>query len=287
MSQALRNLAIEAFHARAQNAFETGSKLRSRVMTVTGVEAESYRFPVVGRGNAIRRASGADVTPANLGNWKPTAALSPRESFDFLDKQDLALTNVDAMRAYGEAHGKAVSREFDEDIIEVLKAWDATAYTRPGLNAVKFVTAATAGKIAAADIAKMSASLRGEDFDVNEEDVTFVYDAEQFGELATETLLSSLDYVDGKVTNTGRFGMIYGATPIGIGQLGREDGHGKLPEKRAYMFTRNAIGLAIGTTENMSVVEFLEKNRSWLVGAECNAGATRIQNPGVVELRIP
>ena len=306
-------LAIEVYRATMEEAYQSGSKLRGRVMEKTGVEALVDHLPVIGVADTNQRASGQDVTFANLENARPTVRLKPWEAFDRIDKQSKAVTNVDDMRAYGMTLGKAVSRQFDEPIIESLKAFSTEAYTRPGMQNTTPATRATyygnpdsargtanadgthvihsaeANKIQGEDIAKMKAALMAEDFDVDEQDVTFVYDALQFSEMASDEILSSFDYLEqgsgrDNVTATSRFGMIYGAKPIAIGNRGRREGHGRLPANRAYMFVRNAVGIGVGTTENMGVFDWMPIKRGWLVGGEANAGAARIQNAGIVTL---
>ena len=290
MSVHLRNLAIEAYRATAEAAFQSGSKLRDRVMVISGVEAEKQRFPVIGVTDANQRQSGADVTPTNVGNAKPEADLTPDEAFDYLDRQDTALTNVDAMRGYGMSHGKAVSRQFDAKIVAALAVAYANsqAYKHPGMTAVNNVNVASGGKFDAAAISAIAEALMEWDFDPTMEEVTLVYPASRFSDMAEETKFASMDYMQGTgapgVTKTGRFEEIYGMKPIFIGNKGRRAGKGKLQDNRAWAFCRRAVGLAVGTTERMGVVEWVPQKRSWLVGAECNSGAVKIQEAGVVQV---
>ena len=299
MSQALRQLAIDTFRENAELAYQTGSKLRDRVTVASGITGESHRFPIFGSTDAERRASQADVTPANLGNKRPTALLEPFESFDYLDLQDNAITNVDAMRQYGIVHGRAVARQFDEPIIAALQTYDANAYSRAGLAAaLSFKTGVAPDSKAAgvpngftsAHIAEAMAMLMDEMDDSDPEDCTLVYPARRFDAMAGDVKLASMDYMQGTgspgVTKTGGFMSIYGCKPVFIGQNARRTGHGRLPDNRAYLFHRRAIGLATGTVENLGVVAKIEQKRSWLIGAEANAGATRINNGGVIEIRL-
>lgn len=310
-------LAIEVYRQSFWSAYQSGSKLRDRVYVEEGVEALIKHMPVFGAVDTNQRQEGQEVTVIDVPNARPTAMLKPWESFSLVDKQINAITNVELMRGKGMQHGKAVARQMDEPIIEALKAFDSNAYSRPGMTSTTYgdpnatpanaktahdmaptasgyrshvVGAATPGQIKAEDIAEMKAVLMGEDFDVDEQDVTFVYDALEFGKMATEELLGSFDYLQqgsgrDNVTATSRFGMIYGAKPIAIGSQGRRGGHGKMPSGTAYMFVRNAVALAVGTTENMGVLDWIPMRRSTLVGGECNAGATRTQNAGIVVLR--
>ena len=290
MSQNLRNLAIEAFRATAEAAFQSGSKLRDRVMVISGVEAEKQRFPVIGVVDAVQRQSQADVTPSNTANAKPTADLTPDEAFDYIDRQDSALTNVDAMRGYGMTLGKGVSRQFDEKIIKSLDVGFASsqAYKHPGMTGIR--QTATGQTLNAAGLAGAMEMLMDFDFDPQVEDVTLAYPASQFSNMADEMKFASMDYMQGTtkpgVTKTGKFEEIYGCKPIFFGQSGRRTNKGRLQDNTAWLFCRRAVGLAVGTTERMGVVEWVPQKRSWLVGAECNSGAVKIQEAGIVKIRL-
>ena len=282
-----QNLWIAAFREAAMPAFQSGSKLRSRVTRYTGIEAQTYRCPVIGRTDAEVRASQADVTPSNIDNAKPTAVLTPREAFEYLDKQDAALTNVDLARAYGKALGLAVARQFDADIIASLQTYDANAYSRPGLTANLEVSTTTAGQISADDLAEAYSLLLNEEVGVeNPDDCTVVFPALQFQHLVGEQKFTSADYGPGSATQTAMFAQMYNCQPVFIGQGPRTAGKGRLPDNKAYMFARSAVALVEGTTENMAVMDWVTQKRSWLVGAEANAGSTRTQNAGLVEITI-
>ena len=291
MSQHIRDLAIEAFRSSAETAYQMGSKLREHVFEISGVEAEVQHFPVFGTTDATVRQSQQDVVPSNLTNKRPKAVLTPRESFDYLDRQDQALTNVDTMRAYGMIHGKAVSRQYDADIISVLGTYDGEAYSRtdPALSA-NLTYATTSGMFDHGDIAVPRGMLMDEMDDDASEDICLVYPAASFHLLATDVRLASMDYMQGTqapgVTKTGKFMEIYGVKPIFIGNNARRTGHGALPANTAYMFHKRAIGLATGTVERLGVVAFIEQKRSWMIGAEANAGATRINNGGIVVITL-
>ena len=305
-------LAIQVYRETFFEAYQSGSKLGDRTYREDGIEALIKHMPVFGSVDTNQRGAGEDVTIIDTPNARPFVELTPWHSFGLVDKQVNAITNVDLMRGKGMMHGKAVARQMDEPIIEALKAFSSTAYSRPDMTAANYgsltsthaqaMTARTAGNsthvipsktkdaIVGEDIAAMKATLMGEDFDVDEQDVTFVYDAIEFDNMAKDNTLSSFDFLQqaagrDNVTATSRFGMIYGAMPIAIGNAGRRAGHGRLPKGLAFMFVRNALALGVGTTENLAVMDWIPMKRSTLVGGECNAGACRLQNAGIVALR--
>ena len=299
-----RNFAEAAFRSAAMNAWETGSKLRDRVMVQTGVEAETDRHYVIGTTEATQRDSGQDVVDANIQNAKPTATLTPDENFNYLDKQDRALYKVEVMRGYGKASGKAVARKTDAKIISAISAAFSTTnplgpYIHPGMtgkNAVTTTGGATGGLNSAA-LAEAKEKLMEWDFDVDMEELTLLYPASEFTRMAQEVRFASMDYMQGTgapgVNKTGRFEEIYGMKPIFIGQTARRRGkgnayttNGALPNARAYVFAKSAVGLSIGVTERMGIVEWVPQKRSWMIGAECNSGAVVLQWAGIVEITL-
>ena len=292
------SLAIAAFSEAAQEAYQTGSKLRSRVFEISGVVGKTQRFEVFGTTDAEERLPSQDVAAANVGNATPTAALRERSRFDYVDRQNEVLTNIAIARHKGAICGKAVSRQIDADIIKALQAYDSSAYTRgpdesgtafPTTGAGLTMNSATAEKLDADDLANAVSRLMNE-MDEEDDELTLVYPALQFRHLADDVKLASMDYMQGTgspgVTKTGRFQEIYGFTPIFVGQNARRGGKGALPVNRAYLFAKSAIGLATGTLERMGVMEWVSQKRSWLVGAEANCGATRINNGGVLEINL-
>ena len=294
----IRKLAVDIFRSNAQMAFQSGSRLRDRVYTETGVQAETVHFPVFGTGDARTRASQADIVPANLANKRPSVKLEPFEWFDLLDRQDTALTNVDAARNYGIVAGRALGRQFDQHIISGALQPGAgnvnvsNAYSRSGMAAggLAFTTAAS-GKIGMADLGKAAAMIMDE-IDGDSMDLTLVAPARQFEQWADDDKFLRMEYLQqgrgqSNVMVTGNFGgMMFGFTVILIGQQARRTGHGKLPDKKCWVFDRNCVGLAVGTTENVGIMEWIPYKRSMMIGAEANAGACRINNSGIIEITI-
>ena len=302
----LRNLAINAFRARYEEAVQTGSKLMGLVLTITGVEAETQRFPLIGVvTETTQRTSGQFVNATETPNAKPTATLTPDESWARIDIQDRAITNVEAMQGYADTHGKALMRKcYDHKILAALRetptSADQTAlgpYRHPGLpNAAPYklrVGTPSAGKdLSGAVIAEAMEMMMEFDDDLDPMDLTLVMPAAQWTKLAADQNLTSADYYQG-LTNagfmkTGKFGPLVGAHPIVLGSKGARDKEGKIEQvggkNVSYLFHRNAIGLAVGTTEKKGVVKFIDDRRSWLIGGEGNTGATKIQEAGIVEI---
>ena len=280
------------------DAVQTGSKLRSRVMEHMNVVGDTKRFSVIGVAMATTRGSSEDVVPANVANAKPTAQLTPSSSFDYVDNVDEAFTDVDAMRAYGYTHGKAVSRDFDTKIFAALGDYNTAAFSHPGMTqtiAAQTIsnTKGEANKLDAVKLAAAVAMLMDYDYDISAEELTLAYPAISFEELAEEEKFASSRFVTDMVTETAKFQKLYNVTPIPIGNAGRAQSGGHLPgadkaarDKYAYLFARSAVGLATSTLDNPAVMVEVPQKRSMLIGAECASGATRIQNAGIVRIQL-
>ena len=213
----IRKLAVDIFRSNAQMAFQSGSRLRDRVYTETGVQAETVHFPVFGTGDARTRASQADIVPANLANKRPSVKLEPFEWFDLLDRQDTALTNVDAARNYGIVAGRALGRQFDQHIIAGAlqpgagNANVSNAYSRSGMPAggLAFTTAGS-GLLGIEDLGKAAAMIMDE-VDGDAMDLTLVAPALQFEEWSKDDKFLRMEYLQqgrgqSNVMVTGNFG---------------------------------------------------------------------------------
>ena len=280
------------------DAIQTGSKLRDRVTVASGVVGDTKRFSVIGVAKARTRGSSEDVVPANVANAKPTASLTPSSSYDYVDNVDEAFTDVDAMRAYGYTHGKAVGRDFDTKIFDALGDYDTSAFSHPGMTetiAAQTIsnTKGEANKLDAVKFAAAVAMLMDYDYEISDEELTLAYPAVSFEELAEEEKFASSRFVTDMVTETAKFRKLYNVMPIPIGNAGRAQAGGNMPgadktarDKYAYLFARSAVGLAISTLDNPAVMVEVPQKRSMLVGAECASGATRIQNAGIVRIQL-
>ena len=285
MSANARALAVNSYKRTATQAYQTSSKLRRAVMFDGGLEAVTHQFSVVGVGKAMRRSSQAQIAPANTPNKRPVITLESREYIDYLDENDQAITSVRLIRPYGMTAGAAVGRSVDDDIIGALNAWDANAYIHPGVTEANMTIASgTAGVINAKALAEGKGRLLDTMDDEDANNYFCAFPASSWDELVQETTMASADYVGGKVTETGMLSMRYGLRLIPIGA--RTDQGGALPANKAFIWHRNAIGLAETSRGNRSFVEWSVDRQSWAVGTKAICGAARIQAAGIVTVNL-
>ena len=288
-SQTKRNLAIAGFRATAEAAFERGSLLSETVLRIGTDQRESERIPVIGiAGKAVERGPAEDVVPMNVGSAKPVATLRKREAVDYIDDNDNAITNVDLMSAYGDTLMNSVLRQMDADIIEAAKESSNAAYSRPGWTAVTNQIAYTKGSMNAGNLRKGVARIRAENA-FSAGDLFLVFDALEFEPLAADNQLSSSDFIQGnRVTKEGMFETLYGCKPIMIPQAGVTEGDGALPDKRAYLWHRNAIGLVVNEGRTiLGRVERVEQKTAYMLYNSVLCGAARAQNAGIINFVSP
>ena len=313
MSTNSLNLAIETFRAAHDTAYQSGAKLKSRVRWYSGIRSASHHFPVIPMGRARRRARNTPIQYGDLGNARPRADLEERDSFQFLDWQDQAITNVSEMQAMGESTGYAFSRSYDEDIVDALGEFPDDAYRHPRLGTLAQArihqtvitgaaaggytkNAGTAGQVSSPILAKAASILMG--FGAHRDMCTIVLPATQFEYLAADNKLTSSDYIAGnRVTEEAALSRIYQCQVVLFDDLAREDGqgalHGAVDQNGAamanrvfgFMFHKNACSYAQGMTR-LGVVEWLPERRGHHVGAEGMGVAKATQLAGIVRIVI-
>lgn len=288
-----RAAAIAAYKAMAMNAYGSASRLMGRVDYTPNVTGETFALPVVGVKQAVTRTSGQVVAAGNPEIKRPVVQFQRREAFDRYDRNDRVITNADIAERYAVEDTRAVGRAVDGDILEALgqnKATDpgfVAAYSHPGVTAAGMtIETGMSQELLADDVAKAKARLMHEmdTDDPNPDDFTLVYPALQFEHLATDEKLASRDYTTGQPSRTGNLTAMYGCVPVGIGR--RQGQGGALPERTAYMFHRNGIGLASAYAGVQTVWEWETTTQSWLIGAYDYCKAARTQNAACVTITI-
>ena len=300
MSQRSHELATQLFRSQFQSAYEESSQLEGRVMTLTGQHDAAVHFPVIGTAKSRQRGSQQEVVVSNIGNKRPMAVLTPMEAFDLVDKQDRYITNVDLLAAYGKPLGATLGRQKDVRVIDVLRSYDPNAYSRPGMTSSNYgdtheIETENVGAISAKDIAKAVARLKNESVWMAGGKCTAVVPALQFEQMSQDEKWANRDFWEGtRVTQDAILNRAYGCDVVfyAQGAIDNEQDEGALKTATInsvanqptewFVFVQNAVGLAISAVETLGVVEWIPMRRSHLVGGESSAGATRIQNSGII-----
>ena len=305
----LQALAIDLFRARCDKSYQSGSRLRMAVEEYTGIEALTWQMPSTGYVDADERESAQPVNPDDAGSWKPIIRLRPAESFTYVDKQDQAVTNAQWMGKQGDIRGKAVGRKHDARILAAAHTWNDDAFPGPAgenastKSALEFKTGdamtikadktkTTVGASITGEVLSLAVSkLMDQDVGVEDPESCFaIMPASRFNDLSDDLKNAYWDYSgQGKaVSGRAKFGEIYGCTPIFIGNSvnARRPGQGAMPANFMYVWAKSALALAVGTTEQLGVMEWEPSRRSWMIGAETNSGAGRQNNNGICRIEI-
>lgn len=270
MAQTLSQIAQIEFDAEVKAAYQTAGLLRPHVRVRTGVTGSTARFRRYGRGQAQPRLPGQDVTVMNATAAEAIATLNDWIAAEYTDKLDQALVNFDERSILAENIGSAIGRRLDQMVIAALDAANGAATIAvggTGLTDAKMRRAMSLmdARAVPAGQRKMVISARGKE------------------DLISEQRVSSKDFVDQYVVQTGTLPRLYGFDFVVIDD--RDEGGLPLVSttRSSFAFDMQAIGLAIAHDEPLEV-NYVPEKTSWLSAQLIKAGAVAIDALGVIEI---
>ena len=270
MPQGLSAIAQIEFDAEVKAAYQNAGALRPHVRVRTGVTGSATRFRRVNRGQAQPRLPGQDVTVMNVGYAEATATLADWIAAEYTDKLDQQLVNFEERSILANNIGNAIGRRVDQMIIAALDAANGSANIPvggTGLTDAKMrrVMSLMDARAVPAGQRKMVISARGKE------------------DLIAEQRVSSKDFVDQYVVQTGNLPRLYGFDFVVIDD--RDEGGLPLVSttRSSFAFDMQAIGLAIAHDEPLEV-NYVPEKTSWLSAQLIKAGAVAIDALGVIEI---
>lgn len=280
MSINLSSVAVTDFSNEVKHAYEGTGRLRDLVRLRTGIQAATYKFPVMGKGVAHERgAPSSDVVPMNISHSHVTATLLDLEAPEYTDIFNQAAVNFDERQELAETIGKALSRKEDQLIIDQIAA-------------ATFNTTATDGQ--AFDIAAGGAGFTFDkllsvkkyyaDLEIDEMP-TILVDGSALQDLLSEEKLTSADYqnVQGLVAGTLESSTAMGFKFVCIGSRRAEGGLGS---GKAYSFVKSSVGHCVGTLDNLVQVDWIAQKSSWLSNGMLKAGSALVDPEGVARINF-
>ena len=270
MTQSLSAIAQIEFDAEVKAAYQNAGALRPHVRVRTGVNGSTARFRRVNRGQAQPRLPGQDVTVMNVGYAEVIASLNDWIAAEYTDKLDEQLVNFEERSILANNIGSAIGRRVDQMIIAALDAANGSANIAvggTGLTDAKMRRAMSLmdARAVPAGQRKMVISARGKE------------------DLIAEQRVSSKDFVDTYVVQTGTLPRLYGFDFVVIDD--RDEGGLPLVSttRSCFAFDMQAIGLAIAHDEPLEV-NYVPEKTSWLSAQLIKAGAVAIDALGVIEI---
>jgi hypothetical protein len=121
MSTSITTAFITDYESKVKEVFQRqGSYLRDSVRLRTGVVGSTASFHKIGKGTATTKSRHGTITPMNQTHTAPTCTLADFYAGDWVDKLDLAKTNINERDVIASGGAMALGRKVDDQITTVL-----------------------------------------------------------------------------------------------------------------------------------------------------------------------
>ena len=279
----LDNQVVMAFDQRVHITPQGVARLDGTTYEKPVMDAKSCYMPVFGKVMANRKVRYARLTGGDVDNTRPLATLETWISDLWIDEDDEATINVDAMGAYGDIIAKALSRRRDQLKLDALDGTTTDSYGASPAN----IQTAVANAFTPDELAKVHTALAENAVPVNQQDVTFVARETLYTNLATDDKAASSDFITGQVTRTGMVPPLHGMRIVlmenrdegGVKQVGGKN--------VGYAYHRNALGYARGTIGGRDIrtdITWNDEYQMWHLVGKFNAACIRVDNRMIVRL---
>jgi len=272
MSINLPNVYVTEFDSDVHQVFQAkGFQFRPFVRMKNNVVGSTVKFPVMGKGLATQKAIQDDVTPMDVEYSSATATLEQWVAPEYTDIFSQASINWDDRMELVEACGMAIGRRCDQIIIDALEASGTANTIANGGTGFTFAKFRQAFKFLRANAAAV--------------DICCAITATQEQQLLNEERLTNTFFVQRKPLGSNGFELmtVMGVTFIVI----PDNAEGGLPVngniETAFMFAKQSLGMGVAI-DHRTEINYIAQKTSWLVNAIYYAGATAVDNTGIVEI---
>lgn len=277
MSKHLSSAAQQEFDSLVHHLFQAEGRIRGMNATRmrTGVVGDIYKFRTMGKGMANQKASQADVTPMDVTHSLVNCTLENWNAPEYTDIFDQAEVNFDEKTELAKAIAAVMGRRTDQLVIDALDAATPTAT----------IAVSVGGADTGLNVAKLRAA--GESLDNNGvpgDGRFFVGNTRSKWTLLAETETTSSDYNTVKALANGDINSFAGFQFIWIA----DNAEGGITEAagdvyNSYAFHRDAMGMAIGI-DFRTEINYVAEKTSWLCNGILKAGATAVDETGIVQV---
>jgi hypothetical protein len=274
MAISLSNAFVTLFDAEVKQAYQAKAMLVGAVRARRGVEGSTVKFPKVGRGVATPRIPQTDVSPLNVGFSQVTLTLQDWNAAEYSDIFSQAKVNFDERQELVQVVASAMGRRQDQLILDALNA-SSTSLT------VSNDIGATDSNL---NVAKLRETKRLLDKNnVPADNRHIVIHANGLAALLGETAVTSSDFNTVKALVQGDINTFLGFRFHVMG----DRSEGGLPlatnDRTCYAFHSQAIGYGEGIGMRTEI-NYIPEKTSWLVNEVFSAGATAIDDEGIVKI---
>lgn len=254
---------------------QKGSKLRGTVRSemVTGKNAFFERIGAVTMTDAVSRHD--DTPQIDTPHSRRRVSLVTSRWADLIDDADKVRMLIDPASPYATNAAWSAGRKMDARIVEALAG---NAYA--GEAGATTVALPSAQKVAAASAGLTIAKLRtartilGES-DVDMDNLTCAINPAGLEDLLATTEITSSDFNTVKALVSGQVDTFLGFKFVVSTQV---------TALKAFVYSKNAVVLAVGAEPRVRISERDDKNYSTQVFVQMDIGATRVEDDGVVEI---
>lgn len=254
---------------------QKGSKLRGTVRSemVTGKNAFFERIGAVDMTDAVSRHD--DTPQIDTPHSRRRVSLITSRWADLIDDADKVRMLIDPASPYATNAAWSAGRKMDERIVNALSG-NAFAGEAGGTT----VALPSGQKVAAASAGLTIAKLRtaktilGE-ADVDMDNITAAINPAGLEDLLATTEITSSDFNTVKALVAGQVDTFMGFKFVVSTQV---------TALKAFVYSRNAVVLAVGAEPRVRISERDDKNYSTQVFVQMDIGATRVEDEGVVEI---
>lgn len=275
MSINLSNVAVTEFDSMVKHAFQNASLLRDTVTVRNNVIGDTYKFRAMGKGLANQKVTSADVDPMDVAHSLITATLQNWNAPEYTDIFDQAEVNFDEKQELATTIAGALGRRLDQLIIAEL---DGATVSSVGTD----TTALSPDDIVAAKIKLVEGG-------VGSSDLFTVINAKGLSDLLGDEKTSSSDYANVKALVNGEIDTFAGFKVIVMEDRSGATGEGGLDVDsstnavKAYAYSKEAVGLAVGIDMKTSI-DYVPQKTSFLCNGMLKAGAAVRDATGVVRI---
>jgi hypothetical protein len=269
---------VTQYEAEVHLAYQQGaSKLRNTVRVREGVVGKSDKFTKLGKGTANQKTRNGNVTPMDIDHSQVTATLDDWYAPDYVDKLDEYKIKHDERQALTQSGAYAIGRKVDELIIAAAIA---------GLPAGQVVGTNT---LLTLDLVLSAfAKLNVGDVPDNGERYAIVspYQWNQLlliDQFAKSEFFGGSDAAPPWLRGTeakkwlGMVWMQHNGLPLSSDET---------PVRSCLLYHKTALGLAENARGIESEINYIPEKVAWLCNNMIGAGAVRIDNAGVVVLKV-
>lgn len=266
---------VTLFDAEVKQAYQAQAVLRGAVRVRSGVEGSTYKFPKIGKGVAQVRVPQTDVAPLNVTYGQVTVTLADYIAAEYSDIFMQAKVNFDERRELVQVVSSAIGRRQDQIILDALSG-SSTSLT------VSNDIGGTDTNLNVAKLREAKRLLDGNNVPMDNRHI--IIHADSLASLLSETSVTSSDFNTVKALVSGEVNTFLGFTFHTLG----DRAEGGLPidgssDRTLYAFHRDAIGMAEGIAPKTEI-NYVPEKTSFLVASMFSAGATAIDDEGIVKL---